>query len=250
MSEHLSRLITDHFQPTSWLRHSCWAIGRGGRLRQIRTLDERPARCASTTHSARIASFGLSCLYSLLMPAFIVQRSAFVPALGWYVSVATGLLWLSGCTLSGQRDAGPSTYNPEMRTDPSLIERTAFSAVSVRVHPLTHIDPQAGTNGNQVLLLLHFELRDRFAEQVRDLGVLRVEFTAPGQQPISWDVPEMLDAGENVKRYDSSTRTYRLGLTLPPALHAARGGVVKVTFHMPHLERTLTHEYTLGSTQR
>ncbi len=152
---------------------------------------------------------------------------------------------VSGCTFSGSPTGEIPQTSGSVAVDPATIERGAFSAATMRIHPLTHIDPRAGAKGDQVLLMLHVELRDRFGEQVRDLGLLRAEFTAPGQPPISWDIPEMVGAEQNMKRYDGSTRTYRLGLTLPPSLRSARSGSIRVSFNMPQVQRTLTHSYTL-----
>ncbi len=165
-------------------------------------------------------------------------------------TVLAGLALVAGCTVSGTDPNEPPPTPGQATLDPDSIERVAFAAATLRVHPLTHIDPLAGPKGDQVLLMLHIELRDRYGEQVRDLGILRAEFTVPGQAPLSWDVPEMIGADQNMKRYDPSTRTYRLGLTLPPTMRTVREGTVRVSYNMPQIQRTLTHTYTIQAPTR
>jgi hypothetical protein len=106
-----------------------------------------------------------------------------------------------------------------------------FAPVSMRVHPLTHIDsPPAGQRGDTTLVL-HMEMRDAYGDLVKGLGRLDVELSrstpagvlvggiAGGgfedQPAVAWQAAEMLDAAENARRFEWDTRTYRVRLSAP-----------------------------------
>jgi hypothetical protein len=101
----------------------------------------------------------------------------------------------------------------------------ALRPVSVRIHPLTRF---ARTDDGQTELVCHVELKDRFQQSVKGLGLLRFELYRPGDgsgqgggevQECIWSV-DLSDPGTNAAAYDDLvTRTYtvRLG-SLPESI--------------------------------
>ncbi len=101
-----------------------------------------------------------------------------------------------------------------------------FAPRSLRVHPLTHVDaPDPMGEGT---LILHVELRDRFGDSVKGVGQLSVElasaaavgggaggFAAGSESRVRWDVPDITDPATSSRRFDPSTRTYRVPLKCP-----------------------------------
>lgn len=112
-----------------------------------------------------------------------------------------------------------------------------FAPVSMRVHPLTHVDAAGGAGSGaelgdgMCLLVLHLEMKDAYADTVKGVGSLRVELARGEGESVAWDVSEMLDPKANSARFDAATRTYRLPLKAPAWTAAwARGeGSAKVT---------------------
>jgi hypothetical protein len=99
-----------------------------------------------------------------------------------------------------------------------------FEPVSLRIHPLTHVEPSSPrVPPDQCLLVLHLELRDRYADAVKGLGALRIEVSRPGAGPtpapeaqaLVWQLPEFADPDANASRYDPATGTYRVPLLAP-----------------------------------
>ncbi len=122
-------------------------------------------------------------------------------------------LVIGGCGSQGAAD-GWGDGGDWTATDP-------FRPVTLRVHPLTHIDPaRAGDKG---LIILHFELKDRFGDAVKALGTLRIELDKPGggatpgmeTQELTWDIAELAEPQGNADRFDPATRTYRVVLAAP-----------------------------------
>ncbi|HWQ27612.1 MAG TPA: hypothetical protein VNN12_01155, partial [Dehalococcoidia bacterium] len=77
-----------------------------------------------------------------------------------------------------------------------------FEPVTLRVHPLTHVESVApDLPADECLLVLHLELRDRYADPVKGLGALRVELSRPGAGPtpapeaqmLVWPIPEFAE---------------------------------------------------------
>ncbi|MBX3382743.1 MAG: hypothetical protein KF864_04440 [Phycisphaeraceae bacterium] len=130
---------------------------------------------------------------------------------------AISLLPLHGCA--------PRGNGPQVPAPPGSV--AAFAPVSLRIHPLTHVDAAAGikdaTAADKTRIVLHFELKDRFGDNVKALGTLRVELLKPGSgatpgiesRELTWDVAEFADPDENFKRFDTPTRTYRVLLNAP-----------------------------------
>ena len=92
-----------------------------------------------------------------------------------------------------------------------------FAPVSIRVHPLTHLDRD---EEGQLLLICHIALLDSWSESVRGLGELHVSFFGPGssmpEQNAQWTF-DLNEIAVNQLLYDPATRTYRLQLgNLPP----------------------------------
>ena len=102
-----------------------------------------------------------------------------------------------------------------------------FGPVAMRIHPLTHIDAAARNKDGSVpdssRIVLHLELRDRSGDSVKAIGNLMVELLKPGTgvlpgmdtHELTWDVPELMDVDENIRRFDPPTRTYRIVLNGP-----------------------------------
>lgn len=145
-------------------------------------------------------------------PAMFRPFQSRFPVVGCLFALAL-LVMLTGCKSASGR--GPSIdYLPG---------EVAFSPVSLRIHPLTHVELE--TAGDQrTLLILHFELLDRTADAVKGLGSLQVELYRPGpgatpgieSQALRWDIPEFADIEGNSRRFDTATRTYRVQLVAPP----------------------------------
>lgn len=122
----------------------------------------------------------------------------------------------AGCSSDAQ-PAGSASGAPE----------SPFAPATLRVHPLTHVDegPElpGGGRTDRCTVVLHFELKDRYADSVKGLGTLKVELYKPGTgatpgietQELVWDVPQLADPDENTKRFDQATRTYRIPLIAP-----------------------------------
>lgn len=116
---------------------------------------------------------------------------------------------MPGCSVGGPASAG------DQATD-----QTAFAPASLRIHPLTHIEP---AEGDRALLVLHVEVLDAYADAIKALGNLRVDIYKPGagvspgieSQALAWDVVELAATETNVLRFDRTTRTYRLPLRGP-----------------------------------
>jgi len=153
-----------------------------------------------------------------------------------------------------------------------------FRPAMLRIHPLTHVDIAAAggvSDGKKdappaaspCRLMLHFELRDRYGDSIKALGKLHVEMANPAgnalpgmeSSGLSWDVPEMIGADENFKRFDGPTRTYRIALNAPkwladyfarPAAErkdAPRYFKLRVVFELPGTEgKYLLDEYVIS----
>src|SRR5262245_32544279 len=134
------------------------------------------------------------------------------------------LLLLSACGSS--RPAGPTQPAPTDGTALAPMDPAAFAPVSLRIHPLTHVEPWPGHAG-RCLLVLHFELKDRFGDAVKGLGRLQAQLYKPGAgvtpgietQELTWDVPGMDAAQTNSDRFDQATRSYRVPLGAPMWVH-------------------------------
>jgi hypothetical protein len=185
------------------------------------------------------------------------------------LAMAAAPILLTGCTLSGTSTPG-STRPTSGNVEPSPGETSGvspFRATELRVHALTHVDAAAPslTPGGKprCVIQLHFELRDRFGDQVKSTGVLHVELAKPPQSAAAgmdisaaaWDVPEFANADENFKSFDLATRTYRIQLNAPPWVceeGAKRTGTsssgdvkLRVSLRVPGDARVLHDEYTV-----
>jgi hypothetical protein len=141
----------------------------------------------------------------------------------------------------------------------------AFAPARLRVHPLTHVEPPMD-GGAGSILVLHVELRDRFGDNVKGLGMLRVELLGPDagtsatltRTRVEWDVADMGDPEMNSRRFDGATRTYRVPLEAPAWVAqwardraTARGGgslrvrATLITGLADGRRRVLTHEMEL-----
>jgi len=131
----------------------------------------------------------------------------------------------------------------------------AFAPVTMRIHPLTHIEgttTPGGASASQVIL--HIELKDRYDDTVKGLGRLTVMLYRPvasgaagdsaggstsstdgpanERQDLKWSLPEFADPDPNMKRFDSATRTYRIRLDAPDwvlrTIRDERAGYIKL----------------------
>jgi len=157
-----------------------------------------------------------------------------------------------------------------LRAAPPPTMSHPFDPVSLRVHPLTHVDDTGPKIGpDQCLLVLHFELKDRYGDLVKGVGALKVELYKPGAgitpgietQTLSWAPGEMSDPERSSERFDTATRTYRLPLAAPrwvyEWLHMQGSGVrdgappwlkLRVTLTVPDAEgvpRLLSDEFVI-----
>ena len=119
--------------------------------------------------------------------------------------ILIALACTAGCNLDG-KDVWPRGGLPY-----------PFAPVSIRVHPLTHLDRD---DDGQLVLICHIALLDSWNESVRGLGELHVSFFGPGssrpEQNAQWTF-DLYEAAVNELLYDPATRTYRLQLgNLPP----------------------------------
>lgn len=162
---------------------------------------------------------------------------------------------LGACTLSGGGANEPRTKAHQPPPALAQADPNPFRAVSMRIHPLTHVD--AGAGGSSTIML-HFELLDRFGDSVKSPGVLRVELTKPADgsvagmetRELSWELPELVDADENFRRFDLPTRTYRVPLVAPAwvgerlAKKASRL-TIRASMELPAVERPARDEFVI-----
>jgi hypothetical protein len=130
------------------------------------------------------------------------------------------LAWSLATACSHQPKAPPDLSNPGELAS----AQAEMTPARMLIHPLTRVGTDAS---GQPALLLYIELRDRFGQNARALGMLHVVVQHPGRDPISagsgggtpgldamaWDV-DLRDPDQNALLYDDLiTRTYRLTLT-------------------------------------
>lgn len=130
------------------------------------------------------------------------------------------ILGPASCSRDGKaREDAPSSI-PPFASEAMLPDR-------VVVHPLTHA--AAGPDGRP-MIFAHVELRDRFNQNTRALGLLTLSIRPPGEAAApdadpslaagpTWAI-DLSDPAENARLFDDLvTRTYLLRLTdLPPWL--------------------------------
>ncbi|MFN7021900.1 MAG: hypothetical protein ACK4WH_11305, partial [Phycisphaerales bacterium] len=126
----------------------------------------------------------------------------------------------AACSPPGKPREGAPTSTPPFASEAMLPDR-------IIVHPLTHA--AAGPDGRP-MIFAHVELRDRFNQNTRALGLLTLSVRPPGAaaapdaDPTLTDGPtwpiDLSDPAENARLFDDLvTRTYLLRLTdLPPWL--------------------------------
>lgn len=133
-----------------------------------------------------------------------------------------------------------------------------FAAVSLRVHPLTHIG--TGKDGKP-RLLAHIELRDRWGDATKGIGKLTLRLFGPlggtgaSQELTRWDV-DLADLDLNATLFDPSTHTYRLQLagvpewlaSMTPGNAASRSAkvVAQASLVSADTDKPLTDEHDLS----
>jgi len=170
---------------------------------------------------------------------------------------------LAGCTTSGNNGTSAAKNPSSSNTMLAGAEHDPIRPVSLRIHPLTHTDTTAGGKADQCAIIVHFELKDRFGDSVKSTGLLRIELAKPASgaltgmesRELTWELPELIDAHENFKRVDSSTRTYRIALNAPAWVcemtskkaprDASKWVKIRVSMEVPGQERALRDEYVI-----
>lgn len=140
-----------------------------------------------------------------------------------------------------------STIRPQGSSDDTLhaIEHPGpFAPVSLRIHPLTHIE--TGPTGEPTIIC-HVEFKDRWHQAVKAAGPLEIQLYRPAgglqadmdRQDVRWPLP-LDDLERNADWYDTVTRTYRFQLDLPPGLVPSGSGSkdVVVRLHAVFAART------------
>ncbi len=150
-----------------------------------------------------------------------------------------------GCSSgSGAHQAEPFDASVDRSVArPSAPVDWPFAPVSMRLHPLTRrIDmaggsslPSASGDRTQPIdLEVRVELVDADGYETRSTGRLWLDMTVGGQQ---WTVGpiELDDARVNRDTWEAITRTYRVGVSLPPAATPETGAVVSIraSLHLP-----------------
>lgn len=159
-------------------------------------------------------------------------------------AIAACWLAMGGCGLRGLE--GPMAEGP-----------WAFAPASMRIYPLTHAER---AEDGRTRIILHVELKDRWGDSAKGLGVLQVRLfrPLPGPTPgleeesAAWTI-DLSDADENQLRFEPATRTYRFALRDLPAWVDAPGEGprrmrLRATFRtITHLgrEETLRDEYVI-----
>lgn len=165
---------------------------------------------------------------------------------------------VAGCTFSDTPDAPPPTEG-QTATLLATAEPNPFTPASLRIHPLTHVDSLPDRPGGSCVIVLHFELKDRYGDSVKAPGLVRVELAKPAQgalagmesRELTWEMPEFINADENFKRFDSPTRTYRITLGAPSWVcqdAAARGTQwlkIRASIELPAGGPVLRDEYVI-----
>lgn len=72
-------------------------------------------------------------------------------------------------------------------------------------------------------MILHLEVRDGYGDSRKALGTLKVDLYRPAggatsgmeTQALTWTVPAFAEPEANTRRFDQSTRTYRVPLVAP-----------------------------------
>ncbi|MCC6677968.1 MAG: hypothetical protein IT436_12560 [Phycisphaerales bacterium] len=135
------------------------------------------------------------------------------------------LLPAGGCTIrSNIRPSSPSQAEFSGR---AIDNPGPFAPISLRVHPLTHIATLAG---DQSVIILHLEFKDRWHHTVKAAGPLEVQLYRPvgglradvDRQDLRWPL-ELDDLERNADWFDPVTRTYRIQLETPPGIIPPEG---------------------------
>ncbi len=85
----------------------------------------------------------------------------------FWAAIVLALTAIGGCTsapsggLAGPR-SGDDPSDAALHGMDAAVAYRAFAPSRVRIHPLTHVD----ASGSRGMLVLHYELRDRFGDSV------------------------------------------------------------------------------------
>lgn len=131
---------------------------------------------------------------------------------------------LPALTLAALASCGPTNWGwvePAVVSNDLRPDYRPFAPASIRIYPLTHL----GLDDNDdPAIICHIELRDRWGDSVKALGMLQVQLYQPrggldaetARQILKWDAA-LQNERTNAALYDPATQTYRLTLGgLPP----------------------------------
>lgn len=125
---------------------------------------------------------------------------------------------LAGCQVSTPTDGGrvvAAGGGGQGAVDRQL------APVSLRVYPLTRVER---IGDGPPMIVCHVELKDRWGDSVKGLGLLVVQLYRVGtgleateaEREKTWEV-DLTGADRNAELYDPATRTYRVALMGIPA---------------------------------
>lgn len=137
-----------------------------------------------------------------------------------------------GCADKAAPGPGANTTGADITPEPGAISSRSSAPIDpaallperLRIHPLTRFLRE---DDGRLDLIVHLELRDRFGQSVKGLGIARIELYQPTggsgsgaqTQEAVWEV-DLREGGANADAYDDLiTRTYTLPLTdLPESI--------------------------------
>lgn len=171
-------------------------------------------------------------------------------------SFAVGVVLFAGCESADKAPGGSARW-----TSPSSGPIKASSAdgagaqqafglhpfdpVSMRVHPLTHVQAASDVSGTTKTdgaaaegmggrINCFVEFKDRWGDTCKALGTLQVQLYRPApeagqeKQDAKWDA-DLTDLAKNADWFDPVTRAYRLQLQLPEWLgDPSKNGKIKL----------------------
>jgi len=132
-------------------------------------------------------------------------------------TTAAALLFLSAITLPA------CNLRPKALGEANPAPAPVFTPRSMEIHPLTRIE--ADPEGRQATIDAHIAFLDADADEVKSVGVLRLELyrergpvegVGDREQIARWAV-NLSDLVTNAEAYDRVTRTYRVTLRGVPA---------------------------------
>lgn len=180
-----------------------------------------------------------------------LQRPVRAGAMLAAVLAAWGGMLLGGCESADKNPAGSERWHEPRPGGPpgsadapgsGAFNAHPFDPVTMRIHPLTHLQRSQDVSGNSgdaaggtgPRINCFVEFKDRWGDTCKALGTLEVQLyrtsNEPGQerQDARWDA-DLTDLQKNADWFDPVTRAYRLQLQVPEWLgDPANDGQVKL----------------------